>query len=1252
MGPKLMTGFACVLVACGFGCATAPQETEADTKAETRVAPEPVAASVEPAPEPAAPAPAAEAKPPATSRAPVSLVAAHKTLPENELLKYGAQKPTGYYEKHPQFHMYPDPKGPRYTIGRFGPVGLSLELLQPAFTMKIAGVQEGSPAAATGKLKKGQYIESINGTTLKGEDPRVMLGNLVTEAEAADGVLKMMVKDKPDAEAREVIVKIPALGAYSDTWPVDCPKSDKIVRNFAEFLDRADKSGYGAALFLLSTGEEKDLDVVRRWFHKKLKPDVSGYPWDIGYLGPSVCEYYLRTGDESVLPHIEAKAEQLKLKIYNGSWMGRGGANYSYMAGGHMNAAGVHCLSFLLLARECGAKVDEHTLQSCLYHFYRYAGHGNVSYGDGVPEGGFVDNGKTGGLAFAMAAAASLTPEGERSVYAKARDICASKSFYSTSWMFHGHTGGGIGEIWRGAAMGLVREKKPAQYQSFMNERRWVYELSRCYDGAFGITSGSWNKGGYDKTGHRGGRSWGNMFALVYTVPRGHLRMFGAPRSKYCKSYQLPKRPWGSAADEVFYSLESGAVRDGLALDMGRERLRTDASAPIMRRVQDPNVSDEILLLYAHHPDQGMRAATARTIANAGRDHLLLELLESRDPRGRHSGAVAISGPFKGRPLPAERLTDEMVAALARMINDPDESWWCACEAMNAIRLARPELIAPHVDRLAHWLKHEDWWLRKAAMTALTPVSTDTRYYRKILPIVGKMISTNERAVALSPVVGVVRQLQTADPEVQKYAVEVLAQAYREFPKTLNAPGGQDLSAGVRYLLQAIARNLSGVPGGFDALYAAARERFPEQSLPHKDLYLAAEASRFGPEVKKAFQPILNKQLVPEYIGKNRKRLLDELDKRLPGRTVDGLVGLYRKAGTDEYDWKPWGPRRDQIEWQYHSFDPQDGKLWERGGRYRKVEWPDGMDKWYTSEFDPGAAGWKTGRAPFANNDGKLAPVGSCEGNFCGCGEKPNTFWEKEVLMMRAEVRLPPVRDGYAYRLLVGGRSHVGGGDGSDIWIDGKYKTSRRKTDPSISGVGKRQGGRPWGFVIDDSFRREFQDGKVLLAASGFLRIHKRSGVKSNYQAFWFEQMKLPVIGEEDIVESAKGIPMLSTSYYREKKEEDKCRWSGTFAPNPRAVGSWAIVNLVPGVDEFDPEKRADTRRAPFKTLTLKNGGRTDKMLRIWSGDTLMDLERNVALKMTLKTVDGIEYLFVEAGGFSHRTKPGWKPPLCVMVRK
>lgn len=108
--------------------------------------------------------------------------------------------------------------------------------------------------------------------------------------------------------------------------------------------------------------------------------------------------------------------------------------------------------------------------------------------------------------------------------------------------------------------------------------------------------------------------------------------------------------------------------------------------------------------------------------------------------------------------------------------------------------------------------------------------------------------------------------------------------------------------------------------------------------------------------------------------------------------------------------------------------------------------------------FDAQKSGWKTGYAPFASVDGKLIPLGDGvgENHFCGCGNQPKTLWEKEVLLMRATLELPAMREGYVYRFLVGGRSHVGAGDATDLWINGKRVASRQKNQPSITGVGKR----------------------------------------------------------------------------------------------------------------------------------------------------------------------------------------------------
>lgn len=1014
--------------------------------------------------------------------------------------------------------MWPDPGVARYNIKRFGPVGIGLELRQPAFTMHIVNIEEGSPAAASGKLKKGQIIESVNGHVLKDEDPRVLLGNWITEAEANGGIMKLMVKDNAEAKAQEVIVKIPALGAYSDTWPVNCDKSDKIVRACADALaehkDSADIGLDGAVLFMLSTGEEKDLEVVRGWMKKLVekhegKTEIKTYPWFAGYTGPGFCEYYLRTGDESILPIIKMMADSLSETIYNGSWMGRGGASYGYMGGGHLNAAGLHAVTFLLLAKECGVDVDEHTLQSSLYHIYRFAGHGNVAYGDHLPEEGFAGNGKTEGLTFTMQAAANLHPDGEKSIYAKARDISGTKAFYSTSWLFHGHTGGGIGELWRGPAMGMVRDKRPDEYQSFMDERRWMYELARTHQGVFGWVS-DWNVG-YTDTGLEG-RGWGNFIPLIYTLPRKQLRLYGAPPSKYSHTHTIPDRPWGNEADELFLTMIPGEYLPGKRQDISKERLPTDASAPILARVDDPKVSDELLLMYGHHFDQGVRDGTARAINNHSRTHLVTQLLKSKDARARLTGITCINGMKKGKAVPDDQLTDEMFKLIGDMIDDPNEAWWVVMGAMKAMERADAETIAPHFDKMLAWIDHEDWWLRQSAMYGLTPVAADKRFYKPFLSKVGKVVQTSQRLGDFSPLGGIVKQMQNADPEIREFAMEVLGSSYVNYPKELTEPGGQDLTPNVSLLLDNVAKDLAAVPGGYDELFRIARERSPDEALPHQDLFLEADTSKFGPELQGAIMPILKNKLIPEYIEANRKQLEKEIAAREPGRAIDGLVDLYKKAGNHDYDWKLYGPARDKIEWDYITFEPKEQKLWENGHRFREVTVPAGSENWFSMNFDPKSAGWKKGFAPFANNDGKPEPLGTCTGDndFCGCGNPVNTFWDKEALLMRAKIKLPPPRDGYAYRLLVGGRSHYNAGGGTDVWIDGEHMKNPRKGQATIPGGSGRNSYRAWGATIKDDFLKHFQDGEVLLGCNGFLRWgHKMEKIQS-YKTFWFEEMKLP----------------------------------------------------------------------------------------------------------------------------------------------
>lgn len=682
-----------------------------------------------------------------------------------------------YYKTAPFLLPAPQVNGKKkWTIQNFGPVGIGIDLVKPNFTMVISNVEKGSPAEATGKLKKGQVIESINGRTLKDRDPREILGEIITEAEAKDGKVQLVIKD-----AGEVTVTIPVMGAYSETWPLDCAKSDNIVKKMAALLRKQEKPKWGSVLFLLSTGEEEDLNVVRKWM--KGIETIGPYPWHKGYEGIGLCEYYLRTGDQTVLPVIKKMTEELRVLQYNGAWSGRGHAFFKYMGGGHMNAAGVHCLTFLLLSRYCGVEVDDAMLQCALRHFYRFAGYGLVAYGDHTPEGGFRDNGKTGGLAVAMAAATLLTPEGESSIYAKARDVSAMKNFYGTNWFHAGHTGGGIGEIWHHAGMSLMHERRSLQYRSYLDSRRWVMELSRRHTGAIGIAGYE----GYDMSATDGKMAWGTFFALTYTLPRRKLQLFGAPRSQWAKAYQLPKRPWGNAADEDFVSPKPIPHPALSVADMEKETAYNNCHLRALERLGAPGVTEQTMLKYVHHPELCYRTDATSAMAKQGRADLILMLLKSQSPRLRYAGLGGILGGRKLHALPPAKVTEEMRALVGKMVDDPAESWWVRQTAIMVLKRGGAEAIARHKKALLELARHEEWWVQNAALDALALIAADPAHYKDILPVAADVLRTTTRLSLFGRFKDIYGRLNKAPAKVQELAFKTAKEIHQNMPADLKS---------------------------------------------------------------------------------------------------------------------------------------------------------------------------------------------------------------------------------------------------------------------------------------------------------------------------------------------------------------------------------------------------------------------------------------------------------------------------------
>jgi hypothetical protein len=270
-------------------------------------------------------------------------------------------------------------------------------------------------------------------------------------------------------------------------------------------------------------------------------------------------------------------------------------------------------------------------------------------------------------------------------------------------------------------------------------------------------------------------------------------------------------------------------------------------------------------------------------------------------------------------------------------------------------------------------------------------------------------------------------------------------------------------------------------------------------------------------QAQKALRPIIIDGIANAYANNPRynKTLFQEASGEKPQRAnqflrgaMYGLINCYRAAGINDYDWHPFGPSLDKVKWDYLGFAPREQMPKEKGNRYRKVSYPAGMDNWFAPGFDPRKAKWKSGHQPFGQLDGKLAALSAtCTAPFCRCGEKPNTLWEKEVLLMRGTVEIPPLKSGHLYRIVVGGAAHVNSGEGYAIYLNGKLLSE------SKTGVAVRQGGQPRGAYVYSDFRDEFEGGEVTLALTSFLRYnHPRRGVQPprGHLSLMIQEMKIP----------------------------------------------------------------------------------------------------------------------------------------------
>ena len=109
--------------------------------------------------------------------------------------------------------------------------------------------------------------------------------------------------------------------------------------------------------------------------------------------------------------------------------------------------------------------------------------------------------------------------------------------------------------------------------------------------------------------------------------------------------------------------------------------------------------------------------------------------------------------------------------------------------------------------------------------------------------------------------------------------------------------------------------------------------------------------------------------------------------------------------------------------------------------------------------------------------------------------------------------------------------------------------------------------------------------------------------------------------------------------------------YSGTFTPNPAMTGTWAwavwptpanpseIDNRINAYLKGRKGKDPTKVEKPKDVIQLLDGGKVakTKFFRsyFWSGDRLIGINSDEALKMEVRKVGGVDFLIIERGGFN-----------------
>ena len=402
----------------------------------------------------------------------------------------------------------------------------------------------GAASPADGVVKVDDVILGVEGK-LFNDDARKSFAIAIQEAEteAKGGTLKLMVSR--GGAIQELTLKLAVLGTYSDTAPWNCPKSKRIFEKACEVLDQEKLTGGWTGsvqgLALLSTGNPSYLPKLKELAKTLTVPEVDpnkkpdgaiwGSTWDLGHRNLFLCEYFMITHDQEVLPTIEKIALSLSRGQSMYGTFGHGYAgltkdgkfNGSVPPYGPVNMAGLPANLSLVLAKKCGVKnpeLDQAIVRAAGFFGY-FTDKGAIPYGEHEPWPYHENNGKNS-MAAVMFSAMGNKPK-ETEFFAR----MATAGYASREY---GHTGQGFSYLW--SALGAA-VAGPETAAAFFRKASWHYDLVRRSDGSFTYDGGEqYGPGRTDDDTYYGKSSYNGLspaatYVLTYSLPLRKLIITG-----------------------------------------------------------------------------------------------------------------------------------------------------------------------------------------------------------------------------------------------------------------------------------------------------------------------------------------------------------------------------------------------------------------------------------------------------------------------------------------------------------------------------------------------------------------------------------------------------------------------------------------------------------------------------------------------------------------------------------------------------